>query len=64
MAAKIKIFMCAHREVSLIPPLTLAIQGGAAVNAPIKGVASAIDVCVARAAKFGSPAPDPTKTAS
>jgi hypothetical protein len=37
MAAKIKIFMCAHREVSLIPPLTLAIQGGAAANAPIKG---------------------------
>ena len=35
MVKNIKIFMCTHRKISVIPPLTIPTQGGAAIHAPI-----------------------------
>ena len=34
---KIKIFMCAHKSFELLPPLTVAVQGGAVLNETISG---------------------------
>lgn len=36
MAENVKIFMCAHKSVSFLPPLCVAVQGGAKINPPIE----------------------------
>lgn len=35
----VKIFMCCHKSYDIIPPLAVPIQGGRAINLPIKGIA-------------------------
>ena len=37
---KVKIFMCAHKAVDILPPLAVAVQGGAAINPRIEGLLS------------------------
>lgn len=36
----IKIFMCTHKSFAFLPPLTVAVQGGAALTPPIEGAVS------------------------
>ncbi|MBQ8719994.1 MAG: DUF4422 domain-containing protein [Clostridia bacterium] len=36
----VKIFMCAHKAVDILPPLATAVQGGAAINPRIEGLLS------------------------
>ena len=40
VSEKVKIFMCAHKAVSFIPPLAVPVQGGAALNPKIDGLLS------------------------
>lgn len=41
---KIKIFMCTHKEFSCLPPLAVAVRGGAAIGPAVSGAISDVGV--------------------